>query len=179
MSRLDETPVFKFKRNYDINAKRTWVPVEGTVDAGRDRTSVRRQTVPVDDGVIRGRVEGVLSLKAHWDRTAARLNWDNNEYYDNFLLCTAGVAQGAVERVLDNEMFSVPANRVAANRVRFFQNICADMSGNQTDARGVVLEHMKREVSTDNPDDNLARLRDIRKLLPLVPGTTPCPTEAE
>ena len=65
MSRLDETPVFKFKRNYDINAKRTCVPVEGTITAGRDRTTVRRQNVPVDDGQVRGRVEGVLSLKSH------------------------------------------------------------------------------------------------------------------
>ena len=96
MSRMDETPVFRFKRGWDINAKRTWVPMEGNVATGRDRTTVRRQNVPVDDGQIRGRVEGVLSLKFGWDRTFTRLEWGHNEYYENFLLCTAGVVQGAV-----------------------------------------------------------------------------------
>ena len=110
MSRMDETPVFTFKRGWDINAKRTWVPMEGNVAAGRDRTTVRRQNVPIDDGVIRGRVEGVLGLKSGWDRTHTRLEWGDNEYYDNFLLCTAGVVQGAVERVLDNATFSDVAN---------------------------------------------------------------------
>ena len=121
MSRLDETPVFKFKHGYDINAKRTWVPMEGNVAAGQDRTTVCRQNVPVNDGQIRGRVEGVLSLKSNWDRTFTRLEWEHNEYYENFLLCTSGVVQGAAERVLDNEMFSVIENRTEANRVRFFR----------------------------------------------------------
>ena len=82
MSRLDETPVFKFRRGCDINARRTWVPMEGTVAAGRDRTAVRRQNVPIDDGQVRGRVEGVLSLKSNWDRTFTRLNWEHAEYYE-------------------------------------------------------------------------------------------------
>ena len=52
--------------------------------------------------------------------------------------------------------FSNPANRVEANRLKFWQEITKDLAGNQTDCRGIVIEHMKREVVYENPDDNLA-----------------------
>ena len=45
----------------------------------------------------------------------------NNEYYKNIMLCMTGVLHGAVERVLDNDMFSVIDNCTEANRVRFFR----------------------------------------------------------
>ena len=54
MSRIDDTSVFKFKRGYDINAKRTWIPMEGNVAAGQERTAVQRESVPINDGQVRG-----------------------------------------------------------------------------------------------------------------------------
>ena len=43
----------------------------------------------------------------------------------------------------------------------------------------MVLEHIKRDISYMDPDDILARARDIYKMLPWIPGTTSVPSEDE
>jgi len=178
MSKIDERPVFKFKRDYDIKKRREWVTVEGIVRQN-NRDQVRKLRLAVDDGVVRGRVEGFVALKPGYDRVATKLEWDDDEYYDNMNQCLIGTSEMAWERVRDGAFFSAAVNRTEANRLRFWQEITKDLSGNQTDCRGIVIEHMKREVAQDNPDDNLARFRDIMKMLAVLPGTTNMPNPGE
>ena len=33
-----------------------------------------------------------------------------------------------------------------------------DLSGNQTDVRGVILKHLKRATSYEDPDDNFGQI---------------------
>ena len=73
MSRIDEKPAFCFKQDYDLHAKRKWVPMEGVVAAGRNHTVNRRQSVPLNDDINRRCVEGILSIKSNWDRYSAHL----------------------------------------------------------------------------------------------------------
>ena len=74
--------------------------------------------------------------------------------------------------------FCEDANRTNENRERFIHEVVGDLAGNQQDVRGVVLEHIKRDISYMDPDDILARARDIYKVLPWTPGTS-VPSEDE
>ena len=60
MSKIDETPIFRFKRSYDINVPHQWVQMEQSVQNGFPN-QVRHQSVPIEDSVSRGRVEGFLT----------------------------------------------------------------------------------------------------------------------
>ena len=51
--------------------------------------------------------------------------------------------------------------------------------GNQQDVRHVLLEHIKCNISHEDPDNVLARGPDIYKMLAWIPGTISVPTEAE
>ena len=53
------------------------------------------------------------------------------------------------------------------------------LADNQQDVRGVLLEHIKRDISYEDPDKILAIGRKIYKILAWIPGTTSVPTEAE
>ena len=86
---------------------------------------------------------------------------------------------GAIERVLDNEFFRDDANRTNENCECFIHEVVEDLAGNQQDVRGVLLEHIKHDISYMDPDDVLARARGIYKMLPRIPGTTSVPTEDE
>ena len=101
MSKIDESPILRFERAYDINAPRQWINVEGSIQVELSN-QVRRQHVPLKDGVARGRVEGLLSNIFQWNRTSVKLNWTEGEWYENLLLVTLGNVNGAIERVLDN-----------------------------------------------------------------------------
>ena len=90
MSKIDEVPIFRFERSYDINAARQWINVEGSIQVGLSNQVCRRQ-VPTEDGVSRGRVKGLLSIVPHWNRTSVKLNWSEAEWYDNWLLVTLGM----------------------------------------------------------------------------------------
>ena len=59
MSKIDEVPIFRFERSYDINAPRQWINVEGSIQVGLSN-QVRRQQVPIEGDIARGRVEGLL-----------------------------------------------------------------------------------------------------------------------
>ena len=91
----------RFERSYDVNAPRHWINFEGSIQVGLSN-QVRRQPVSIEDGVSRGRVEGLLSNIFHWNCTSVKLNWTQGEWYENWLLVTLGNVNGAIERVLDN-----------------------------------------------------------------------------
>ena len=95
------------------------------------------------------------------------------------MLVTLGNANGAMERVLDNEFFREDVNRTNENRERFIHEVVGDLAGNQQDVRGVLLEHIKCDISYMDSDGVLARARDIHKMLPWIPGTTSVPSEDE
>ena len=99
--------------------------------------------------------------------------------YENWLLVTLGNVNGAIERVLDNDFSRGDDNRTNQNRERFIHEVVGDLAGNQQDVRGVLLEHIKHDISYMDPDDVLARARGIYKMLPRIPGTTSVPTEDE
>ena len=109
MSKIDERPVFKFKRDYDIKKRREWVTVEGIVRQN-NRDQDRKLRLAVDDGVVRGRVEGFVALKPGYDRVAAKLEWDDNKYYDNMNQCLISTSEMAWERLCDEVFFSDQAN---------------------------------------------------------------------
>ena len=125
MSKIDETPILKFKRSYDINVKRQYIQMEGTAVNGL-QTQVRRQSVPIEDGVSRGRVEGFLTAIGPWNRCAIKLNWNDAEWYDNWMLSTTGNVNGALERVLENDFFSNADHRIEANCKRFIHEVVSD-----------------------------------------------------
>ena len=57
--------------------------------------------------------------------------------------------------------------------------MCKELATEQSDVRGVVLDHMKRETSWEDPNENLERLREIEIMLPLMSGTTAVPNPQE
>jgi len=81
------------------------------------------------------------------------------------MLSTTGNVNGALEHVHENDFFANADNHTEPTHERFIHEVVSDLAGNQSDIRGVLLEHMKRDVSYDNPDNNLARARDIFKML--------------
>ena len=130
MSKIDEVPIFPFERSYDINAPSQWINVEGSIQVGLSN-QVRRQQVPIENGVSRGRVEGLLSNIPHWNRTSVKLNWRQGELYDNWLLVTVGNVNGVIERVLDHDFFRDNANRTNENCKHFIHEVVGDLAGNQ------------------------------------------------
>ena len=86
---------------------------------------------------------------------------------------------GAIERVLDNEFFRDDANRTNENCECFIHEVVEDLAGNQQDVRGVLLEHIKRDIFYMDPDDALASASDIYKMLPWILDTTSVPSEDE
>ena len=114
MSKIDEVPIFPFERSYDINAPSQWINVEGSIQVGLSN-QVRRQQVPIENGVSRGRVEGLLSNTSHRNCTAIKLSWSEAEWHDNLLLVTLGNVNDAIERVLDNNFFRDDDNRTNEN----------------------------------------------------------------
>ena len=66
--------------------------------------------------------------------------------------------------------FLFPANLTLANFDKFWADIIFDLSGNQTDARGITIEHLKRAVSYEDPADNLGWIRDCHRMLKASPG---------
>ena len=119
MSKINERPVLRFKQDYDIKKRREWVTVEGIV-CQNHRDQVRKLRLAVDDGVVWGRVEGFVAIKPGYDCVAAKLEWDDNEYYDNMNQCLIGTSEMAWERVRDGAFFPDPANRVEGNRLQFW-----------------------------------------------------------
>ena len=73
MSKIDKSPILRFEHAYDINAPCQWINIEGSVQVGLS-SQVRRQQVPIEDGVARGHVEGLLSNIFHWNCTSVKLN---------------------------------------------------------------------------------------------------------
>ena len=64
-----------------------------------NRDQVRKLQLDVDNGVVQGRVEGFVALKPGYDRVAAKLEWGDDEYYDNMNQCLIGTSGMAWERV--------------------------------------------------------------------------------
>ena len=75
--------------------------------------------------------------------------------------------------------FLLPANLTLANFDKFWADIIFDLSGNQTDARSITIEHLKRAVSYEDPADNLGWMRDCYRMLKVAPEITVVPTEYE
>ena len=73
--------------------------------------------------------------------------------------------------------FSSPIRLIESEQIvsNFGRNVSKDLSGNQTDCRGIVIKHMKREAAYENSDDTLACFCDILKMLPVLQGTTNMP----
>ena len=107
--------------------RREWVTVEG-IFRQNNRDQVHKLRLAVDDGVVRGRVEGFVALKLGYDRIAIKLEWDDDEYYDNINQCLIGTSEMAWERFRDGAFFSEAGNRTEANVVcvydRRLQRIC-------------------------------------------------------
>ena len=160
MSKIDESPILRFERAYDTNTPRQLINVEWSIQV-RLSNQVRCQQVPIEDGVARERVAGLLSNIFHWNCTSVKLNWTEGEWHEKLLLVTLGNVNGVIERVLDSDSFREDANRTNENRKRFIHKAVGDLAGNQQEVRGVVLEHIKRDISYMDPDDILARARDI------------------
>ena len=135
--------------------------------------------VPLEDGRARGQCEGFASAKDNYMRVALRLEWDAPEYYKNVGLFMVGIVNDAWARVRNNELFAIPANLTLANFDRFWDEIIFDLPGNQTDARGVAIKHLKRAVSHEDPYDNVGRIRDFHKMLRASPQIAAVPTEQE
>ena len=74
-------------------------------------------------------------------------------------------------------IFREDANHNNDHCERFIHEVVGDFAGNQQDVRSVVLEHIKRDISYMDPNDILARARDLYKMLPWIPGTTSVPSE--
>ena len=104
MSKIDESHILRFEHAYGINAPRALINIEGSIQVGLSN-QVRRQQVPIEDGVARGRVEGLLSNIFHRNRTSVKLNWTPGEWYESLLLAILSNVNGAIERVLDNAFF--------------------------------------------------------------------------
>ena len=94
MSKINKRPVFKFKRDYGIKKRHEWVTVEGIVRQN-NWDQVRNLRLAADDGVVWGRVEGFFALKPGYDHVAVRLEWDDNECFDNMNQCLIGASEMA------------------------------------------------------------------------------------
>ena len=73
--------------------------------------------------------------------------------------------------------FSSPIRLIESEQIvsNFGRNVSKDLSGNQTDCRGIIIQRMKREVTYENPDDNSACFCDIMKMSPVLAGSTTMP----
>ena len=60
---------------------------------------------------------------------------------------------GAIERVLDSDFFRDDDNHTNENHRRFIHEVVGNLAGNQQDVHGVLLEHTKRDISYEDPDD--------------------------
>ena len=150
MSKLDESPALRFKRGFDVNVVIPTTRLEGFVRINnRDQKLVIESEV--EDDALRGPVEGRLSLKAGYDQDCERLELVDQDYFATIRQVLRGRAKLAYRRVISNAFWSQNANRVDANRIRFWQDVCKDLATEQTDVRGVVLEHMKKETSLRIP----------------------------
>ena len=69
MSKIDERPVLNFKRDYELKNPEEWVTAEPVIYKN-NRDQVRKLRQAVDNGVIRGRVEGFIALKLGCYRVA-------------------------------------------------------------------------------------------------------------
>lgn len=86
-----------------------------------------------------------------YDRAAACLSWDNNEYYDNFSQMLTGTSEAVWGCVRAKPLWELADSQNVANCMTFWQETTKDLSRNHTDVQGIVIEHMKREVLRELP----------------------------
>ena len=79
MSKIDEEPIFRFKRDYDPSKKRIMVSLEGIVP--RNNQNMAQKIInPLEDGVSRGRCEAFANAKNNFMQIGVQLEWETGEY---------------------------------------------------------------------------------------------------
>ena len=100
----------------------------------------------VEDGQTRGKVEGVCRLKTYFYQSVARLDWKNEDYYAELRQFISGHVVNVYAGILTQPFWSDVNNRVDANHDRFWKYLIKNLSDDQDDVQGVMLEHLKSEM---------------------------------
>ena len=95
----------------------------------KDNNTTEQAQFQVKDGRTRVKVEGVCRLKSCFGRAAARLDWENEDYYAELQQVLLGRVVNAYEHILTQPFWSDATNRVDVNRDRFWQDLIKSLSG--------------------------------------------------
>ena len=129
MSLRDKEPAIKMKMDYDPDKNKYVIILKQNMD----NNTTEQARCQVEDGRTRGKFEGVCRLKPFFQRSAARLDWKNEDYYAELRQVLSGRVVNAYEHILTQPFWSDATNRVNANCDRFWQDLIKSLSDDQDD----------------------------------------------
>ena len=129
MSLRDEEPSINMKLDYDPD-KNQYVII---LKQNMDNNTTEQAQCQFEHGQTRGKVEGVCRIKSCFQRAEARIDWKNEDYYDELRQVLLGCVVNAYAHTLAKSFWSDATNRVNENCDRFWQDLIKSLSDDKDD----------------------------------------------